>query len=71
MSKSKIKPIGTEADYEAALARSDELMNAEPGTPQAKSVMCWPTSWSCMRPSRSRWGIRARLLPSIAWTRPG
>jgi len=28
-----IHPIRTEADYEAALARVDALMNAEPGTP--------------------------------------
>ncbi len=28
-----IEPIRTEADYETALARIDELMNAEPGSP--------------------------------------
>lgn len=28
-----IKPIRTEADYDAALAELDELMDAEPGTP--------------------------------------
>lgn len=29
-----IKPIRTEKDYEAALARIDELMDAEPGSPE-------------------------------------
>lgn len=38
MSKSKIKPIRTEADYEAALARIDVLMNAEPGTPEGEEL---------------------------------
>jgi HTH-type transcriptional regulator / antitoxin HigA len=38
MSKSKIKPIRTEADYEAALARIDALMNAEPGTPEGEEL---------------------------------
>ena len=28
-----VKPIRTEADYEAALARIDALMGAAPGTP--------------------------------------
>lgn len=31
MANSKIKPIRTEKDYEAALARIDALMDAEPG----------------------------------------
>jgi HTH-type transcriptional regulator / antitoxin HigA len=38
MSKSKIKPIRTEADYEAALARIDALMNAESGTPEGEEL---------------------------------
>jgi HTH-type transcriptional regulator/antitoxin HigA len=38
MSKRKIKPIRTEADYEAALARIDTLMNAEPGTPDGEEL---------------------------------
>ena len=38
MSKSKIKPIRTEVDYEAALARIDALMNAEPGTPEGEEL---------------------------------
>jgi HTH-type transcriptional regulator/antitoxin HigA len=29
-----IKPVKTEADYEAALAEIDRLFNAEPGTPE-------------------------------------
>ena len=29
-----VKPIKTEADYEAALEEIDRLMNAEPGTPE-------------------------------------
>lgn len=32
MANTKIKPIRTEKDYEAALARIDELMDAEPGS---------------------------------------
>ena len=35
---SKIKPIRTEADYEAALARIDTLMDAEPGTPEGEEL---------------------------------
>ncbi len=35
---SKIKPIRTEADYGAALARVDVLMDAEPGTPNGEEL---------------------------------
>src|SRR5438067_13340392 len=35
---SKIKPIRTEADYEAALARIDTLLDAEPGTPEGEEL---------------------------------
>ncbi len=38
MSMSKIKPIRTEADYEAALARIDALMDAEPGTSKGEEL---------------------------------
>jgi HTH-type transcriptional regulator/antitoxin HigA len=38
MSKSKIRPIRTEADYETALARIDALMDAEAGTPQGEEL---------------------------------
>lgn len=34
----KIKAIRTEADYEAALARIDELMDAKPGTPEGDEL---------------------------------
>jgi HTH-type transcriptional regulator/antitoxin HigA len=33
-----IKAIRTEADYEAALARIDTLMDAEPGTPEGEEL---------------------------------
>ena len=33
-----IKPIRTEQDYEAALARVDELMGAEFGTPEGEEL---------------------------------
>lgn len=33
-----IKPIRIEKDYEAALARIDELMDAEPGTPEGDEL---------------------------------
>ena len=33
-----IRPVRTEADYEAALARIDELMDAEPGTPAGREL---------------------------------
>ena len=33
-----IKPIRTEQDYEAALARVDELMDAELGTPEGEEL---------------------------------
>src|SRR5581483_8302817 len=36
MSKSKIKPIRSEADYQASLARIDALMDAKPGTPEGE-----------------------------------
>jgi HTH-type transcriptional regulator / antitoxin HigA len=35
---SKIQAIRTEADYEAALARIDALMDAEPGTPEGEEL---------------------------------
>ena len=33
-----IRPVRTDADYEAALARIDELMDAEPGTPAGREL---------------------------------
>lgn len=33
-----IEPIRTEADYETALARIDELMGAEPGSPKGSEL---------------------------------
>ena len=33
-----IKALRTEADYEAALARIDALMDAEPGTPEGEEL---------------------------------
>ena len=33
-----IRPVRTDADYEAALARIDELMGAEPGTPAGREL---------------------------------
>ncbi len=33
-----IKPIRTEADYKAALARIDELMDVEPGSPEGEEL---------------------------------
>ena len=56
---STIKPIRTEADYEAALARIDALMDAEPGTPKARSSMFLPTSSSTTKPSTFPWDTRA------------
>jgi len=38
MSKSKIKPIRTEADYQAALARIDALMDAAPGSLEGEEL---------------------------------
>jgi HTH-type transcriptional regulator/antitoxin HigA len=34
----KVRPIKTEADYDAALARADRLMDAEEGTPEADEL---------------------------------
>ena len=34
----KIKPVRTEADYEAALARIDELMDAAPGSQEGEEL---------------------------------
>ena len=33
-----IEPIRTEADYETALARIDELMDTEPGSPEGREL---------------------------------
>jgi HTH-type transcriptional regulator/antitoxin HigA len=33
-----IEPIRTEADYETTLARIDELMDAEPGSPEGREL---------------------------------
>lgn len=38
MSIENVKPIRTEADYEAALSRIDALMNAEAGTPEGAEL---------------------------------
>jgi HTH-type transcriptional regulator/antitoxin HigA len=37
----KIKPIRTDSDHEAALARVDELWEAEAGTPDADELEVW------------------------------
>ena len=50
-----IEPIRTEADYETALARIDELMDAEPGTRKAVNSTCWSTSSICTSAGTSRW----------------
>ena len=34
----EIEPIRTEADYETALARIDDLMDAKPGTPEGREL---------------------------------
>ena len=36
----RIRPVRTEEDYEAALARIDELMDAEPDTPEGDELEC-------------------------------
>ena len=33
-----VKPVRTEEDYEAALARIDELMDAEPNSPEGAEL---------------------------------
>ena len=38
MNMADIEPIRTEADYETALARIDELMDAEPGGPEGREL---------------------------------
>ena len=38
MSSEEIKPIETEADYEAALAVIDKLMGAVPNTPESDDL---------------------------------
>jgi HTH-type transcriptional regulator / antitoxin HigA len=43
MTSPTIKPIRTEADYEAALLRIDALMDAEAGTPAADELEVWAT----------------------------
>lgn len=37
----KAKILKTETDYDAALARVERLMDAEPGTPQAEELELW------------------------------
>lgn len=37
----KAKILKTEADYDAALARVERLMDAEPGTPEAEELELW------------------------------
>lgn len=66
------EPIRTGADYETALTRIDELMDAEPGSPEGREFdvlvdivdlyerthepMRYPIRWS---PSGSGWSRRA------------
>jgi HTH-type transcriptional regulator/antitoxin HigA len=38
----KVRPIKTEADYDAALARAEQLMDAEEGTPEAEELDVLP-----------------------------
>ena len=69
---STIRAIRTEADYRAALARIDALMDAEFRTLTAMSWMCSPTSWSSMRLGMCRSGIRVPWKPfAFVWSRVG
>jgi HTH-type transcriptional regulator / antitoxin HigA len=34
----ELKPIRNEAEYQATLARIDEIFNAKPGTPEGKEL---------------------------------
>ena len=52
--------IRTEADYETALTRIDELMDAEPATRKAVNSMYWSTSSICTSAGTSRWATRVR-----------
>ena len=35
----KVKPVRTESDYEANLARVEELIDSEPGTPEGDEMI--------------------------------
>lgn len=37
----QVKPIKTEAEYQAALAEAERLFNAEPGTPDGDTLEVW------------------------------
>jgi hypothetical protein len=59
----EIKPIRTEADYEAALKEVDRLWGAKPGTPDGDrfEVLCGKTIRTGSRKDK-----RFMLLPSFA-----
>ena len=67
-----IKPIRTEEDLEHALARIDEIFDAEAGTPEATSLRCLSISLSCTSPKLSQWRTQVPSQPlSFVWTRRG
>ena len=51
-----IRPVRTEADYDVALARIDDFMGAEPGTPDGREldvlVELYESRHEPMRPQR-------------------
>ena len=70
MANSTIKPIQTEEDYEAALARIDVLMGAEPDSPEFDELDVLADLVDSMRARTSPWAIPAQWLrSSSAWSR--
>ena len=56
-----VKPIRTEKEYEAALARLTNSWMRNSVALKVTSLMSWLISSSCTRASTSRWGIQVPL----------
>ena len=72
-----IRSVRTEGDYEAALARIDDLMGAEPGTPDGREldvlvdlVEMYESRLELMEPQRHSAGDRQASSPRPVSTAP-
>jgi HTH-type transcriptional regulator/antitoxin HigA len=65
-----IKPIRTEADYQAALREVESLMTADFGTPEGDRLDVLATLVEAYEAKHFRWKLRTRsMLLNFRWIR--